>query len=77
MSLIDLFVCFFRDSPLSSSQLADVCFVIDALGEDTRNQFQKTFCTNQMSEYSKTFRTSDEVIQFIKLKSKKFEYFCF
>jgi hypothetical protein len=51
-----------RDAPqLSAAQLADVCYVIDALGEATKQNFKRKFCDTQMSDYDRTFADYDEV----------------
>lgn len=42
-------------------QLADVCYVIDALGPEQKKHFQKWFCEKRIAEYSKTFPQNDDV----------------
>jgi len=46
---------------LPSHQLTDVCFVVDALGEDFKKDFIKWFCEAQLREYKSAFNMHSDV----------------
>eukprot|EP01097_Dermamoeba_algensis_P003624 TRINITY_DN2496_c0_g1_i1.p1 TRINITY_DN2496_c0_g1~~TRINITY_DN2496_c0_g1_i1.p1 ORF type:complete len:440 (-),score=105.80 TRINITY_DN2496_c0_g1_i1:19-1338(-) len=56
-SVIDKKVQYTDKTP---AQLNDICFVIDALGPTSRQEFVDWFCNKQLNEYNRLFRPEDE-----------------
>ncbi|KZV93409.1 hypothetical protein EXIGLDRAFT_612935 [Exidia glandulosa HHB12029] len=60
--------------PVKPSVIRDACAVVDVLGEDVRNHFIEKYCSLELKEYRRIFKSTDEAGQLDNV-SRRFAWF--
>lgn len=70
----DLFMLQDPAKPIKHSVISDACSVVDVMGEDVRNHFIEKYCSLELKEYRRIFKSTDEAGQLDNV-SRRFAWF--
>ncbi|KAH7107994.1 Vps53-like protein [Auriculariales sp. MPI-PUGE-AT-0066] len=70
----DTFMLQDPSKPIKLSVISDACLVVDVLGEDVRNHFIEKYCSLELKDYRRIFKSTDEAGQLDNV-SRRFAWF--